>query len=112
MYVLAEIDGGGFIYTLPQAGGREMVHKESIFPLRHEVLYEQLRFAEADLPEESPYGNPTFILRVEEGDGADMIWCHSAVEELIRKRLRTWSGCYGAWPVRRISGKVVPLSRA
>lgn len=111
MYVLAEIDNGGFIYTMPQVGGRTMVHKESVFPLDYGVMYDQLRFAEADLPEESPYGNPTFILRVEEGAGANMIWCHEAVEELIRKRLRTWAGCYGAWPVRRVSGKVVPLGR-
>jgi len=106
MYVLAEIDEGGFIYTIPQQGWRDMVHKESNFPLRHEVLYEQLRFAEEDLPEESPYGNPTLILRVEEGGGANMIWCHAEVEDTIRKRLKTWAGCYGAWPVRRISGRV------
>lgn len=106
MYCTAKIDKGGYIIVPDAIGGREsfgsVVHRESNLPFRHQAeVYETLQEAKEIVPEDS---NPPLILEFNPGEGVSSVWCYAADDAIVRERLRIWSGCYGAWPVRRLNG--------
>lgn len=81
---------------------RATVHRETIFPFNHQALYNTLREAKETLPE-GDSSDISLILEVELGQGVQCIWLYPEREEEIRRRLKTFAGCYGAWPIRRLN---------
>lgn len=103
MYFLAEIDGGGFIYAnFPH----HMVHRESQFPWMGMQTFEDLAEAKEELLEKSIRGCPTLIVKYNAGGSVGELWTFACNEAIVKERLRIWNGCYGTWPVRRLSESV------
>lgn len=101
-YCLGAINSGGYIFA--QAPGeyndQRMVHRETIFPWPGQEIHPSLADAKEVLIPLTEKGSPGLILEVRNGAGVQAIWCASEHLPEVKKRLKTWSGCYGAWPVK------------
>ena len=99
-YILAKIDRGGYIRCKDYSW--KVVHKETINLDRDDSLR---CFARLEMAKEA-LGEPEtdeFILGLDDDGTAESIYCRETQEPTIKDRLKIWSGCYGAWPVRRLS---------
>ena len=100
MYFLAEIDDGGFIHAeFPH----RTVHRESQFPWMGMTTFESLDKAKEEFQPKSVRGCPSLIVKFNAGGSVGELWVAPENEAIVKKRLRVWSGCYGAWPVRRLN---------
>lgn len=94
-YVLATINEGGFIHTVPRQW--DCVHKETVFPIGHEHLHSCWEAVVALRHDEQ------LILKLGDDGRACEIWVDPDHEDTVRNRLKRWAGCYGGWTVRKLS---------
>lgn len=104
MYLLVDIDKGGFIRSLfnpATFGGRTMVHRETRNMQQWAGCFDLLREASAAASELER--EDVAILSLTDEGGGDAVWVRDEQREVVSERLRIWKGCYGAWPLRRLS---------
>lgn len=99
-YILAKIDRGGYIRCSDNIP--KIVHKQTVNLDRDDSLrcFARLEMAKEALGE--PETNE-FILGLNDDGAAESIYCKESQELTVKDRLKIWAGCYGAWPVRRLS---------
>jgi len=96
-YMLATIDRGGFIKRIFAERVGEVVHRESRYT--HTVGRTFLGFDSA----KAARRDDQLILRVGEDGGVCELWAVPGHIDEVRERLKIWSGCYGAWPVKQLN---------
>ena len=101
MYLLAEIDKGGYIWA-NAAAGQFMVHKDTRWMFQRATCFDTFSAAKRMRALEEIRNDwcLPLILRLDEYGGADEIWVNKQDHADAVERLKTWAGCYGAWPVR------------
>jgi hypothetical protein len=99
-YILARIDRGGYIRCSDNIP--KIVHKQTVNLDRDDSLR---CFARLDMAKSAWEGSedPEIILGLNDEGAAESIYCKAAQEPTVKDRLKIWAGCYGAWPVRRLS---------
>lgn len=102
-YVLATIDRGGFIKLLDR---RTMVHRETLsLHTSGESCYATMEAAKANYLQVKPFDTlEKLLLKLRKDGGVESIWTTEEHMESVKKLLRIWSGCYGAWPVKKLNG--------
>lgn len=102
-YVLGTIDRGGFIKLLDR---RTMVHRETLsLHTSGESCYATLDAAKANYLQVKPYpAEEKLIIKLRKDGGVDSLWVVDKDRQEVQARLRIWSGCYGAWPLRKLNG--------
>jgi hypothetical protein len=93
MYLLVDIDAGGYIRS--KKDRYKIVHRETRNIPRNtewgEIFY-RLDEAKTQL-----MGTSEAILELTEEGGGKTIWMPRESEKLLKDRLKIWKGCYGAW---------------
>jgi len=99
VYLLGEIDAGGYIYVT-QGANRKVLHRETRnlhyeFPTC-ETLGEAREKRER--PGLVPLGLPLIVKLAKHG-GAERLYGRKEDLDEVTERLQVWKGCYGAWPL-------------
>lgn len=99
MYLAVSINGGGFIHVNHAPTCTMMVHRETR-GLQYEVPVSagqgDLRWKCRTIP---PNKCAVGIAELTPEGGVAALWVPEKQEAEWRKRLKTWNGCYGSWPV-------------
>lgn len=103
MYLLADINSGGYIKSLfqPAEYGRETVHRETRGMDQWAGCYEKLDQAKAAAAEQGR--EDVAILGLTDEGGVSHVWLRESQRELWVERLKVFKGCYGAWPIRKLN---------
>lgn len=97
-YVLGTINTSGHIRLLDR---NTTVHRETrSIHTTGESCYSRLATAKSNfLKVKTIHKELRLVLSLDKQGGVDGIWVEPDKANLLRERLRIWSGCYGAWPV-------------
>ena len=100
-YVLATINKGGFIKLLDR---HTVVHRETLsIHTSGESCFSRIDGAKSNLANVNIKGDQELkiALALRKDGGVESIWVFPDSETELKQRLRIWSGCYGAWPVKK-----------
>jgi hypothetical protein len=93
----AWINEGGYIYV-EDTISRSMVHRET-----RNLHYDTQAVPTLDEAKRGLVDENNMILELTPSGGGAAVWVKSEDAPEVRRRLQTWSGCYGAWPVKELS---------
>ena len=94
-YVIAEIEPAGYIRIDAEFSLDRTVHRET---RNIDALTEYFDRLEDAKEQWSPEGDKSILALNREG-GVESIWMAKSQVPELGKRLKTFSGCYGRWPI-------------
>lgn len=99
------VDEFGYIRHMDGTRDGDIVHRECRDLYQSCEAVNSLTIGKLKLPAEDPEDGLAALLELDGEGGGAFVWVRPEHEATIAERLARFRGCYGAWPIRVLSGE-------